>query len=102
MAEKGDTLLVTLSGSGFRSSNARAWLDRESQANLMSKTLYDKLEGISVSQARQEFETFSGHLVKALGKVTLGIEWEHRRQWPAGPVELEFFIIYNLRTDLLI
>jgi hypothetical protein len=102
MVEKSDTLLMTLSGPGFRSSNARAWLDNGSEANFISKTLYDKLEGLSASQTRQEFEAFNGHLVTALGKVTLGVEWESRRQWPAGPVELEFFIIYNLRTDLLI
>lgn len=100
--EKRDTLLVILSATGFRSSNARAWLDNGSEANFMSKTLYDKLEGVSASQTQQEFEAFNGHVVTALGKATLRVEWESRRQWPAGPVELEFFIIYNLRTDLLI
>jgi len=93
---------MTLSATGFRSSNARAWLDNGSEANFMSKTLYDKLEGIPASQTRQEFEVFNGHVVTALGKATLRVEWEPRRQWPAGPVELEFFIIYNLQTDLVI
>jgi hypothetical protein len=100
--EKSDTLLVILSATGFRSSNARAWLDNDSEANFMSKTLYDKLEGVSASQTQQEFETSNGHVVTPLGKATLRVEWESRRQWPVGPVELDFFIIYNLRTDLLI
>jgi hypothetical protein len=102
MVEKRDTLQITLSGTGFRSSNARAWLDNGSEANFMSKTMYDKLEGVSASQTQQEFEAFNGRVVTALGKATLRVEWEPRRQRPAGPVELEFFIIYNLRTDLLI
>ena len=102
MVEKSDTLQMTLSAASFRISNARAWLDNGSEANFMSKTLYDKLEGVSASQTRQEFKAFNGHVVMALWKVTLRVEWESRRQWSAGPVELEFFIIYNLRTDLLI
>jgi hypothetical protein len=93
---------MALSAPGFRSSNARALLDNDSDANFMSKTLYDELEGVSVSQTRQEFENFNGHLVTALGKATLRVEWESHRQWLADPVELEFFIIHNLRSDLLI
>jgi hypothetical protein len=102
MVEKSDTLPVTLSATGVRSSNARAWLDNSSEANFMSKTLYDMLEGVPTNQARQEFEALDGHVVEALGKATLRVKWESRRQWPVGPVELEFFIIYNLRADLLI
>ena len=102
MVEKRDTLQITLSGTGFRSSNARAWLDNGSEANFMSKTMYDKLEGVSASQTWQEFEALNGHVVTALGKATLRVEWEPRRQWSAGPVELEFFIIHNLQTELLI
>lgn len=102
MVEKWDTLQMTLSTTGFRSSNAIAWLDNGSEANFISKTLYDKLEGVSASQTRQEFEAFNGRVVTALGKATLRVEWESRRQWPAGPVGLEFFIIYNLPADLII
>jgi hypothetical protein len=102
MVEKSGTLPMTLSTPGFRSSSARAWLDHDSEANFMSKTLYDELEGVSASQTRQDFETLNGHPVTALGKVTLRVEWESRRQWLADPVELEFFIIHNLQTDLLI
>src|SRR5436305_21394 len=102
MMERSDTLRMTLSAPGFRSNNARAWLDKGSDANFMSKTLYDELEGVSASQTRQEFETFNGHRVTALGKTTLRVEWESHRQWLADPVELEFFIIHNLQTDLLI
>jgi hypothetical protein len=102
MVEKSDTLLMTLSATGSRTSDARAWLDNGSEANFMSKTLYDMLEGVPASRTRQEFEAFNGQVVTALGKATLRVEWEPHRQWPAGPVELEFFIIYNLRTDLLI
>jgi hypothetical protein len=93
---------MTLLAPGFRISNARALLDNGSDANFMSKTLYDELEGVSASQTRQEFETVDGHLVTALGKATLRVEWEPHRQWLSDPVELEFFIIHNLRTDLLI
>src|ERR1700722_4976237 len=102
MMEKSDTLLMTLSATDFRGSNARAWLDNGSEDNFMSKMLYDTLEGVSASQTRQEFEAFNGHVVTPLGKATLRVEWESRHQWSAGPVELEFFIIYNLRADLLI
>jgi hypothetical protein len=93
---------MTLSAPGFPSSNARAWLDNGSEANFMSTTLYDELEGVSATQTRREFETLSGHLVSALGKVTLMVEWESHHPWQADPVELEFFIIHNLQTDLLI
>jgi hypothetical protein len=102
MMEKSDTLLMTLSATDFRGSNARAWLDNGSEDNFMSKMLYDTLEGVSASQTRQEFEAFNGHVVTPLGKATLRVEWESRHQWSAGPVELEFFIVHNLRTDLLI
>ena len=102
MVEKNDTLLMTLSAPGSRSSNVRAWLDKGSDANFMSKTLYDELEGVSASPTRQEFETFNDHLVTALGKATLKVEWESHRQRLTDPVEMEFFIIHNLQTDLLI
>jgi hypothetical protein len=102
MVKRGDTLLLTLSAPGLHSIDVRALLDNGSDANFMSKTLYDELEGVSVNRTQQEFETFNGHLVTALGKVTLRVEWEPHCQWLADPVELEFFIIYNLRTDLLI
>jgi hypothetical protein len=102
MMEKRDTLRMALSAPGLRSIDARAWLDNDSEANFMSKTLYDKLEGVSASRTRQDFETCNGHLVTPLGKATLTVEWEFHHQWLADPVELEFFIIHNLQTDLLI
>jgi hypothetical protein len=102
MVKRGDILPMTLLAPGFHSINARALLDTGSDVNFMSKTLYDELEGVSVYRTQQEFETLNGHLVTALGKAILRVEWEPHCQQPADPVDLEFFIMYNLRTDLLI